>query len=184
MRRKARFWSDLGGGGECPSARVCRGGVARRATVAYKGKGAAFVLLGGLDGLETGRALEAVLREDRRQVVGLQGVDEVVDAVRAGRIRRGLRREIVTTTLPSKGSWPSARLGSATRTISSTRSGRPCRRRRTSSAHAAPRPSKSGVPFIDSVNARRLFSSIPPRALHSLTSSLRIIYPHTGDSLD
>ena len=66
------------------------------------------MLLGGLDGLETGRALEAVLREDRRQVVGLQGVDEVVDAVRAGRIRRGLRREIVTTTLPSKGSWPSA----------------------------------------------------------------------------
>ena len=51
------------------------------------------MLLGGLDGLETGRALEARLREDRRQVVGLQGVDEVVDAVRAGRIRRGLRRE-------------------------------------------------------------------------------------------
>ena len=42
---------------------------------------------------ETGRALEAGLREDGRQVVRLQGVDEVVDAVRAGRVRRGLRRE-------------------------------------------------------------------------------------------
>ena len=48
---------------------------------------------GGLDGLETGRALEAGLREDRRQLGALQGVDEVVDAARAGRIRRGLRRE-------------------------------------------------------------------------------------------
>ena len=42
---------------------------------------------------ETGRALEAGLREDGRQVVRLQGVDEVVDAVRAGRVRSGLRRE-------------------------------------------------------------------------------------------
>ena len=39
------------------------------------------------------RAAEARLREDRRQVVGLQGVDEAVDAARAGRVRRGLRRE-------------------------------------------------------------------------------------------
>jgi hypothetical protein len=55
-----------------------------------------------------------------------------------------------------------SRLGSAARSFSSSRSGRPCRRRRASAARAAPRPSKSGVPFIDSVNARRLFSSIPP----------------------
>ena len=46
---------------------------------------------GGLDGLETGRALEAGLREDRRQLGALQGVDEGVDGPRAGRRRRRLR---------------------------------------------------------------------------------------------
>ena len=58
---------------------------------AYKGKGQPSCCSGASTALE--RAAEARLREDRRQVVGLQGVEEVVDAVRAGRIRRGLRRE-------------------------------------------------------------------------------------------
>ena len=56
-----------------------------------RGRGQPSCCSGASTALE--RAAEARLREDRRQVVGLQGVDEVVDAVRAGRIRRGLRRE-------------------------------------------------------------------------------------------
>ena len=45
----------------------------------------------GFDGLETGRALEAGLREDRRQLGALEGVDEGVDGRRTGRRRRRLR---------------------------------------------------------------------------------------------
>ena len=58
-------------------------------------------------------------------------------------------------------------LTSAAATFSTTRSGRPCRRRRASAARAAPRPSKSGVPFaIDSVNAEAVLIDPPrPRAL-------------------
>ena len=47
--------------------------------------------LGGLRRRETGRALEAGLREDRRQLGAPQGVDEGVDGRRAGRRRRRLR---------------------------------------------------------------------------------------------
>ena len=57
-------------------------------------RGAAFVPRGGPDGLrrrETGRALEAGLREDYRQLGTLQGVGEGVDGPRAGRRRRRLR---------------------------------------------------------------------------------------------
>ena len=144
--------------------------------------------LGGLRRRETGRALEAGLREDRRKLVlslemprgrphpavPLDGPQTKLRRLRA-RLAPGQRLMPRRQKVLERG--PGHRLRVQPQPSRPPDLG-DLVKRRASAARAAPRPSKSGVPFIDSVNARRLFSSIPPRALHNLTSSLRIIYTH------
>ena len=75
-----------------------------------QGEGAAFVLLGGLDGSRTGRygrrrpdsARMAVRSSDFRASMKLSTQSGQVESVVV------FVAKIVTTTLPSKGSWPSA----------------------------------------------------------------------------
>ena len=63
--------------------------------------------------------------------------------------------------LSSRTATPSRRIRARRVTIT-TRIGRSSKQPPRVSSARRPAPSKSGVPFIDSVNARRLFSSIPP----------------------